>query len=162
MVKQFFFAFFCILSVFGASAVFAQDQKSIDDKILTDYFAKNNIKPTKTASGLYYLITRKGSGANARAGRQVTMNYIGKFLSGKVFDANVDETGHLVNGRDPLQFTLGVGQVIKGWDEGVQLMNPGTKATLYLPSGIAYGPNGRGPIPANGILVFDVELLAVN
>src|ERR1043165_6131250 len=109
---------------------FAQDQKSIDDKILTDYFAKNNIKASKTASGLYYVISKKGSGANAMAGQNVTMNYIGKFMDGKQFDANVDDKFMPVPGREPLRFTLGVGQVIKGWDEGVQLLNPGTRATL--------------------------------
>ena len=66
------------------------------------------------------------------------MNYLGKFLDGKKFDGNVDE--NYVSTRQVLTFNLGVGQVIKGWDEGVQLLNPGCRATLYIPSGLAYGP----------------------
>jgi FKBP-type peptidyl-prolyl cis-trans isomerase FkpA len=139
---------------------FAQDQKAIDDKILTDYFAKNKIKAAKTSSGLYYVIVKKGTGVNAKSGEQVNMNYLGKFLDGKKFDGNVNE--NYESTRQVLTFTLGVGQVIKGWDEGIQLLNPGTRATLYIPSGLAYGPNGRGPIPANSILVFNVELLSVD
>ena len=87
------------------------------------------------------------------------MNYLGKFLDGKKFDGNVDE--NFKSTRAPLQFTLGVGQVIAGWDEGIQLLNPGTRATLYIPSAIGYGPNGRGPIPPNTVMVFDVELISV-
>jgi len=151
-----------LLLTCGAISAFAQDQKAIDDKILTEYFTKNHIKATKTPSGLYYTIVKKGSGENAKAGQQVAMNYLGKFLDGKQFDANVDENYKPVNGRTAFSFTLGVGQVIKGWDEGVQLLNPGCRAVLYIPSGLAYGPSGRGPIAANSILVFNVELLSIN
>ena len=136
---------------------FAQDQKTTDDQILKEYFTKNHIKATKTASGLYYVITKKGTGANAKKGQTVSMSYLGKFLDGKKFDGNVDD--NFKNLR-PLQFQLGVGQVVPGWDEGIQLLNPGTRATLYLPSGIGYGPGGRGPIPPNTIMMFDVELLS--
>ena len=139
---------------------FAQSQSAKDDQILKDYFAKNHIQAVKTTSGLYYVITQKGKGANAKAGQSVSMNYIGKFMDGKIFDANVDDKYQPVNGRDPLNFTLGIGQVIRGWDEGVQLLNPGTRATLYIPSELGYGSIERGPIPANSILVFDVELLS--
>ena len=86
------------------------------------------------------------------------MKYLGTFLDGKKFDGNVDDN---FNSTRPFPFTLGIGQVIKGWDEGVQLLNPGCRATLYLPSGLAYGERAMGPIPANSILVFDVELLSV-
>jgi FKBP-type peptidyl-prolyl cis-trans isomerase len=137
----------------------AQDQSANDEKALKDYFAKNHIKATKTASGLYYVISKKGAGDNAKANQNVSMNYIGKFMDGKVFDANVNEKGEYINGRSPLNFTLGIGQVIKGWDEGVQLLNPGSKGTFYIPSSLGYGAVDRGPIPANSILVFDVELL---
>ena len=150
----------CVMFVAGKSL--AQGQSAIDDKILTDYFAKNHIKATKTPSGLYYVITQKGTGPNARANQKVSMNYIGKFLDGRVFDANVDESGKPVNGRQALNFTLGIGQVIRGWDEGVQLLNQGSKGVLYLPSSIAYGPSGNGPIPPNAVLVFNVELLSAH
>ena len=139
---------------------FAQDQKAKDEQILKDYFAKNKIKATKTASGLYYVISKKGSGENAKKGQVVNMNYLGKFLDGKPFDGNVDE--NYKSSRAPLTFTLGVGQVIQGWDEGIQLLNPGSRATLYIPSDLGYGPGGRGPIPANTVMVFNVELISIN
>jgi len=151
-----------LLLACAAICGYAQDQNATDQKILTDYFAKNHIKATRTPSGLYYTIIKKGSGENAKPGQQVNMNYLGKFLDGKKFDGNVDENFKLVDGRSAFSFKLGVGQVIRGWDEGVQLLNPGCRAVLYLPSSLAYGANGGGPIPANAILMFNVELLSIN
>jgi FKBP-type peptidyl-prolyl cis-trans isomerase len=162
MIKNTIAGLLFVATVLVANIGFAQDQKAIDEKILTEYFAKNKIKATRTPSGLYYTISVKGSGNNAKAGQQVTMNYIGKFLDGRKFDGNVDDNFQPANGRQPFGFALGTGQVIKGWDEGVQLLNKGCRGTLYIPSGLAYGPNGRGPIPANSVLVFDVELLSAN
>ncbi len=162
MTKNIIGSLLFICSVIFSVGAFAQDQAAKDDQILKEYFAKNNIKASKTASGLYYVITKEGSGETAKANQKVHMYYYGKFMDGKKFDANVDENFKPVAGRDPLVFTLGVGQVIRGWDEGVQLLKPGTRATLYLPSGIGYGSANRGPIPANSILVFDVELISVD
>ena len=140
----------------------AAAQMPVDDKMLQDYFAKNNIKAQKTASGLYYSITKAGSGANAKPGQLVTLKYIGKTLEGKQFDANMDESGKMLEGKTPFTFPLGQGQVIKGWDEGVALLNKGTKAFFYIPSPLAYGPQAMGPeLPANSILVFNVELTDV-
>ena len=138
----------------------AGQQAPIDDKILRDYFAKNNITPQKTASGLYYTITKEGTGEKAKSGQKVSMSYLGKTLDGKKFDANVDENFHNIK---PFSFTLGVGQVIKGWDEGVALLSKGGKATFYIPSSLAYGPQAMGAaIPANSNLIFDVEVLDIN
>lgn len=131
-------------------------QISVDEKILQDYFKAKNVKPTKTASGLYYLITKPGTGENAKAGQQVTVNYTGKTTNGETFDSNVDPA---FNHVQPFNFALGKGQVIKGWDEGVALMNKGAKATLFIPSRYAYGPQSPSPkIPANSVLIFDVEV----
>ncbi len=149
--------FFACTMLFAITAV-AQTQNEKDEAILKEYFKKNKIKATRTATGLYYVITKKGSGENAKKGQNVSMNYLGTFLDGKKFDGNIDEK--YVSNRAPLNFTLGVGQVVAGWDEGIQLLNPGTRATLYLPSSVGYGPGGRGPIPPNTIMVFNVELLS--
>lgn len=136
------------------------DQAKVDDKLLQDYFAKNNIKATKTASGLYYVIHQKGMGANAQPGKQVTMNYTGKLLDGTPFDSNTDPKFNHVS---PFVFPLGQGRVIRGWDEGVALMNLGTKATLYIPSQLGYGDRGAGAqIPPNAVLVFDVEVVGID
>lgn len=134
----------------------AKAQVSADDKALQDYFTKNNIKASKTASGLYYVITEPGAGENPKPGQQVTVNYTGMTMGGTKFDSNVDPQFKHV---EPFSFALGQGQVIKGWDEGIALIKKGGKGTLYIPSGLAYGERSPSPlIPANSILIFDVEV----
>ena len=139
----------------------AAQQMPIDDKILQDYFAKNNIKAEKTASGLYYTIQKPGAGAQITKGQMVAMKYTGKTLDGKAFDSNVDTSvGH--HGTDALKFTVGMGQMIPGVDEGVTMLKKGSKATLYLPSPLAYGAQSPGPnIAPNSVLIFDVEITEV-
>ena len=89
----------------------AAAQLPIDDKLLQDYFAKNNIKAQKTASGLYYTIQKPGTGAQITKGETVSMSYTGKTLNGAAFDSNVDTSiGH--HGTAPLVFSVGVGQMI--------------------------------------------------
>lgn len=98
-----------------------------------------------------------GDGKNfPKAGDNVTMHYTGTLENGKVFDSSV------TRGK-PFQFTVGVGQVIKGWDEGVPQLSLGEKAKLIIPGDKAYGPRGYpGLIPPNATLIFDVELLKIN
>ncbi len=140
------------------SAENAAKQKVIDEKILADYFKKNNIKPLKTADGLYYTIEKEGHGPNIKAGESVNVNYTGMFLDGKKFDSNVDTSfKHMT----PFTVDVAKGKVIKGWDEGLQLLKLGAKAKFYIPSGLAYGPQERSPIPANSILMFELETSAV-
>ncbi len=137
------------------AAKLAQD----DDKTLQDYFTKNNLKPTKTATGLYYIMSNPGSGPAMEKGQNVTMKYKGKLLDGTVFDTNMDSSFHHA---EPFTFPVGVGRVIPGWDEGVMLLKKGAKASFYIPSGMAYGVNSPNPaIPANSILAFDVEVTDV-
>jgi FKBP-type peptidyl-prolyl cis-trans isomerase len=135
-------------------------QKATDDKLLQEYFKKNNIKDVKkTASGLYYKITAPGTGEFPKNGQNVTVNYTGKTTDGNAFDSNVDPKFQHVQ---PFSFPLGQGRVIKGWDEGVALIKKGGKATLYIPSGLAYGERSPSPsIPADAILIFDVEVTDV-
>lgn len=132
-------------------------QAGTDDKIITEYLTKNNITAQKTASGLYYVISKPGTGANVTAGQTVKVMYTGKLLDGKVFDSNIDPQ---FQHTEPLEFPLGKGNVIPGWDEGIALLNKGAKATLFVPSPLAYGAQGnQGMIAPNSILVFDVELI---
>ncbi len=134
-------------------------QKTIDANLIEDYLKKNNIAAQKSASGLNYVITNPGSGENAKAGQSVTVNYTGTTLDGKKFDSNVDSS---FNHVQPFTFTLGQGQVIKGWDEGIALLKKGGKAKLYIPSHIAYGAQSPSPaIPANSVLVFEVEVVNI-
>jgi FKBP-type peptidyl-prolyl cis-trans isomerase FkpA len=139
----------------------AAAQMPIDDKILQDYFAKNNIKATKAPSGLYYTIQKPGSGANIAPGQVASMMYTGKTLDGKAFDSNIDTTiGH--HGTKPLTFQVGAHQMIPGVDESMTFFKKGTKATIYLPSPLAYGEQGNPPIIGqNSVLMFDVEIVDV-
>jgi len=142
--------------VFEVEILKADNQKDLDDKQIKDYLAKNKIKATKTASGLYYTITKQGTGDMPKSGDKVSVNYTGKTLAGTKFDSNVDTAFHHVQ---PFEFSLGQGSVIKGWDEGIGLLKKGTKATLFIPSMMAYGPQSPTPaIAPNSVLVFDVEL----
>ena len=99
------------------------------------------------------------SGETAKSGDTVAMNYTGRLEDGTVFDSNVDPKFQHV---EPFVFTLGAGQVIAGWDEGIVGMKVGEKKTLVIPPEKAYGPNDYGPIPGNSTLTFEVELFAIN
>lgn len=159
ITKSLLTSFLSVTLLLLCGIAFGQDQKSIDDQLLKDYFAKNKIVATKAPSGLYYTVNKAGNGEKPKFGKKVTMNYIGKLMDGTRFDGNVDDQFKPVNGREPFVFALGVGQVIKGWDDGIKLLDKGSRATLYLPSWLAYGPSGVGPIPANSVLIFDVEVV---
>lgn len=98
------------------------------------------------------------TGEVAKAGDTVAMNYTGRLADGTVFDSNVDPKFQHV---EPFMFTLGAGQVIAGWDEGIVGMKVGEKKILVIPPEKAYGPNDYGPIPGNSTLTFEVELLAI-
>ncbi len=109
----------------------------------------------KTESGLYYQITHHGNGKQAIAGKPVSVHYTGMLLDKTVFDSSRRR-------NEPLRFTVGVGQVIEGWDEGILLLHEGDKARLVIPSDLAYGTRGAGGvIPPNAPLIFDVELVSV-
>ena len=111
--------------------------------------------PIKTASGLEYWDIKVGTGAVAQTGQQIKVDYTGWLTNGKKFDSSVDA------GR-PFQFTIGRGEVIQGWDEGVAGMKVGGKRQLRIPPELAYGQSGAaGVIPPNATLIFDVQLLAV-
>jgi|TARA_B110000967_G_scaffold9297_1_gene9363 peptidyl-prolyl cis-trans isomerase A (cyclophilin A) len=108
-----------------------------------------------TESGLRYKINEKGGGKKAVSGKSIKVHYKGQLLDGTVFDSSFKRD-------EPIEFTLGIGQVIKGWDEGLALLSVGDKARLVIPSDLAYGEVGAGGvIPANANLIFDVELVDV-
>lgn len=119
---------------------------------LNKYFKDNGIKPVTTSSGLNYVRTCDGNGETPQVGTMVKVHYTGKLLDGTVFDSSLTR-------NNPFQFVLGIGQVIPGWDEGVQLMSKGEKGVFYIPYYLAYGNMGSGPIPPFATLIFEVELL---
>jgi peptidyl-prolyl cis-trans isomerase A (cyclophilin A) len=109
----------------------------------------------KTQSGLDFIEIEEGKGKQAEAGKTVSVHYTGKFQDGRVFDSSVSR-------GEPIEFVLGQGMVIKGWDEGIAMMRVGGKAQLIIPPDLAYGEKGAGGvIPPNATLVFDVELVKV-
>lgn len=122
-------------------------QKEMLDKVAAGY--------DETASGLRYKILQKGNGKQATKGAKVSVHYKGQLLDGTVFDSSYKR-------KQPLDFNVGVGQVISGWDEGIQLLQIGDKARLVIPSNLGYGERGAGGvIPPNATLIFDVELMDV-
>ncbi|MCB9234902.1 MAG: FKBP-type peptidyl-prolyl cis-trans isomerase [Bacteroidia bacterium] len=107
-----------------------------------------------TESGLQYEITQAGTGDSPKRGSNVRVHYKGMLTDGTVFDSSY-------NRGQPLSFPLGMGAVIKGWDEGIALLNRGAKATLTIPPQLGYGARGAGGvIPPNATLVFEVELVS--
>lgn len=136
----------------------AAKQIGMEEETIKKYLVDNNVTAAKTPSGLYYSITQTGTGENAKPGQEVSMKYTGKLLDGTTFDSNVDPKFKHV---EPFKFQLGTGGVIKGWDEGIALLNKGAKAKLIVPSPMAYGTRGQQGIPPNSILVFDVEVLGI-
>lgn len=117
------------------------------DKIATGF--------NKTDSGLRYQIIQEGQGTKAEKGKTVSVHYKGQLPDGTVFDSSYKR-------NQPIDFPLGMGQVIQGWDEGIQLLKVGDKARFVIPSNLGYGSQGAGGvIPPNAALIFDVELMDV-
>ena len=138
-------------TMMATPAVVAQLKK--DDVLLQEYIKKNGLNVQKTPSGMYYQVLKPGTGPKPQTGQVVSVNYMGTLLSGKVFDSS-DKQGH------PIDFPLGLSQVIPGWDEGIALLNKGSKAIFLIPSSLAYGAQGAGQdIPKDAPLRFEVELV---
>lgn len=132
------------------------------------YIADNHLQLTTTTTGLKYKITQQGTKAKPLAGDSVYVNYTGRTLNGKVFDSSIEAVAKAAGlqqpGRNykPIAFPVGRENVIPGWDEGLLLLNAGSKATFVIPSKLAYGPGGQGQdIKPYSTLVFDVELVKV-
>lgn len=115
----------------------------------------NNQAAVTTASGLTYIVTKTGTGAQLEAGQTAVVNYTGLLTNGAKFDSSLDR-------GEPFSFSLGAGQVIKGWDEGVQKLRVGDHATLIIPPAIGYGSRGAGSvIPPDATLIFIIEVVGV-
>ncbi|EJF07918.1 MULTISPECIES: FKBP-type peptidyl-prolyl cis-trans isomerase [Pontibacter] len=132
-------------------------QKKIDEETIRKYFRTNNVDTTKVVrlnSGLYILTKKEGEGDKIKAGQYAEVNYIGRNISNDVFDSSF-RTGK------PFSVLVGAGQVIKGWDEGLQQLRKGEEANLYIPSYLGYGYYGSNSIPPNSVLIFEIDVLQV-
>lgn len=116
---------------------------------IQSYLTAHNLTVAPLASGLYYIETKTGTGASPAYGSKVRVKYKGTFTDGTEFDSGT------------LDFYLGLGKVIDGWDEGIGYMKESGKAILIVPSDLGYGPNGYGSIPGYTPLVFEVELIDI-
>lgn len=143
-----------------------EEQKAQIEAYIKDDSSLNLEEFKQTESGLYYYIRHKGSGIKVPRRAKVRVHYTGKLLSGKVFDSSREEVAKAEGLYDErrdysgFSFPLGAGRVIKGWDEGVALLNIGDEAVFLLPSYLAYGERGAGSdIPPNSPLLFEIKVL---
>jgi len=121
---------------------------------LNEYITTNNITTEPTASGLYYIETIEGSGEQAIAGKTVKVYYTGRLIDGTIFDSNM-------NTGQPFSFVVGESNVIQGWHEGISYMKEGGKATLIIPSELAYKDKSLSVIQPYSTLIFDIEVFEV-
>lgn len=126
-----------------------KDYVTLNDKEITDYIAENNLLAKKSLSGLYYVIDNEGTGEQPTSTSNVTVAYKGYLTNGTVFDESAS-------------FKTNLDEVITGWTEGITYFKEGGSGILLIPSHLAYGNRAVGIIPANAVLVFDINLISVN
>jgi FKBP-type peptidyl-prolyl cis-trans isomerase len=146
----------------------ATERFAEEDKMIQEYIKEKGLNAQKTESGLYYVIEEEGTGDPVTPGTTMSVNYAGYLLDGSLFDTSIEalarENNVFIEGRpyEPLPVSVGMGQVIPGWDEGLLLLKKGSKGKFIIPSPLGYGENAMGEkIPANSILVFDVDVADV-
>ena len=142
------------LPLFGSAA---PSNGAITEATTSNDQTASSTMPIDTTNQLQIIDESVGTGAAAAAGDTVTVNYVGAFTNGTVFDASANHP----ETKNGFTFTLGAGQVIAGWDEGIVGMKVGGKRKLIVPPALGYGSQDYGPIPGNSTLVFEVELLKV-
>ena len=144
-----FVAIVTLASCTSTPPVDAVKQARTDDSLIRVYLSNNPlIKAVKDSSGLYYQVVKQGTGAYATENSTVTVNYKGKLINGPQFDA--------ANG-----FSTSLSNLVKAWQIGIPHVKTGGSILLIAPSSLGYGPSANGPIPANSILVFDIDVTAV-
>ena len=146
--KKGLFSFLLLLSLASCNRKKIITQAQSDDNAINNYLTSNKLTATKTGDGLYYIISTPGTGAQPSLSSFVTISYSGYLTNGTVFDSNKN-------------FETQMGSVIKGWQEGIPLFKKGGAGKLLIPSALGYSATATGNIPANSVLIFDVQLLDV-
>jgi len=144
----------CLLIVLGFSGCKKKntvDQKAKDEEIIQTYISDNKLDAKATGSGLYYVIKTQGTGQQPSSASTVRVIYKGYLTDGSVFDQS-----------SGAGFTTALKDVIKGWQEGIPYFKKGGKGILLIPSALGYGSQATSKIPANSVLIFDIELMEVN
>ena len=149
-MKNIFVVFACLL-IFSSCKKTVVNQPELDDQLIQGYLFANNLNATKDPSGLYYIITVDGTGVSPTLASTVEVKYSGYLLDETIFDQTA-------SGKT---FSSSLSGLIKGWQIGIPLIKKGGKATLFIPSALGYGSQAAGIIPANSVLVFDIELINV-
>ncbi len=145
-----FFAFAILLIIAASCDTDTTDYGPIDKKIIGEYLADSNLTAQSTSSGLYYIIEKPGGANHPNINSLVVANYKGYLPNGTVFDESYSS-------GSPSTFALNA--VIKGWQEGLQLIGVKGKIQLFVPSALGYGSTGKGDVPPNTVMIFEVELV---
>jgi FKBP-type peptidyl-prolyl cis-trans isomerase FkpA len=147
MLRSLFVILFAI-SILGCNK--DENQRETDKMLIEEYISENNLDAQSTASGLYYVIDEPGNEEHPNLQHDVTIHYEGKLLDGTKFDSSLDR-------GEPSTFALA--DLIEGWQEGIPLFGKGGNGKLLIPSHLGYGSNTLPGIPANSVLLFDIELI---
>lgn len=147
-MKYFTIIFLMVIALAGCSKDDDTDWMAIDDGIIKEHLEENNLEAAKHPSGIYYNITKEGSGSSPSSNSVVSVRYEGRLLNGHMFD----------NGQGRVQ-TFPLNGLIKGWQICIPWLKRGGKGTFYIPSELAYGKKSPGSIPAHSVLVFNIELV---
>ena len=149
MIK--FFPLILVLALLVSSCKKITPQSEIDDQVIQNFLTAKKWMATKDPSGLYYIMNALGTGASPTSTSTVEVKYTGYLVDGTIFDQTLgDKT-----------FSYALNALIPGWQIGIPLMKKGGKITLLIPSALGYGSYTTGPIPANSVLIFDIELIDV-
>ena len=156
MDKKYISVTIFLVALLIVGGIYIVSTKSNDNSLLQSSSPSANIETTQNMDELKIEDEMVGTGAEAVAGKKVTVNYAGTLTDGTKFDSSLNP------GRTPFEFNLGAGEVIKGWDQGVSGMKVGGKRKLTIPPPLGYGETGAGGvIPPNATLIFEIELLKV-
>ena len=145
---RFFLFSFLLFIIFSCKKSVNYDQ--IDEEIILQYIADNNLNAQPTGSGLYYVIDNPGNGSQPNLNSTVTVAYVGKLTDGTIFDQS-----------SSLGATFPLSNVIQGWQEGIPYFREGGSGILLIPSSLGYGSQSVGNIPANSVLIFEISLIYV-